>query len=66
MGMMSARTMMQEALFYEFGLERYVRPTTRFDRSTGSWTCPAIARICGQLTGLIAGFRREPKTLELL
>ena len=52
--MMGERTVAQEALFYEFSLERHVPRITCFGQSTGSWTCPVSATSCGPSTARAA------------
>ena len=55
--MMGERTLMQEALFYEFNLEQHVRPIICFARSTGSSTWQASERICALSTATSAALR---------
>jgi hypothetical protein len=42
--MMGERTVMQEALFYGFSLERHIRAIRSFARSIGSLICRAFGR----------------------
>jgi len=48
--MMGKRTVAQEALFYEFSLERHVPPDHLYAPSTGSWIYRAFASSCGPST----------------
>lgn len=48
--MMGERQVAQEALFYEFSLERHVRPIIGSAPSTGLSTSQICARICARST----------------
>jgi len=45
--MMGERTVMQEALFYEFSINRHVPAGDYCALSPASSTCPACGPICG-------------------
>jgi hypothetical protein len=48
--MMGERTVVQEALFYEFNLERHLPADHLLGQSIGLLTSPVSARTCGRFT----------------
>ena len=58
--MMGERRVAQEALFYEFSLERHV-PADHLLRAIAAWwTCRDSARICGRSAARSVGPRSTP------